>query len=884
METTAEREQRIERLEADRRRRREAQTVWPTPDDVGTGVVPIEIAPGRGDLNYSSGAVPTFPTSLGLIQKNVSFARLFQSQPWVAAAVMRMLTWAVRVPLKAYRSTGSDSADREHLLPGGHPVADMIANPWPGGSQSQLVMNLLGPVLVHGNSVTEFDDGDALSFTPKDWRFTMPIMPWRDSLVGFKFDYDSPVFGHEVSADKVLHIAWWSPTGPIGTSPLMQLGVTLVIEDAAQRYQRSLFVSGGRPPSVLTTSDAFLGMERAERQVIMQQLRSDLTEIYGGPENMSKPALLPPGLDWKAAGQSAVEAALIDQRKITREEIAAVYLIPPPLMGILDKACLPATALVSTTRGPVVADQVKPGDQVFALVDGRLKATRVSWSRQTGVEPLVTIRTGNRTLRCTRNHPLLVAHRYPGDRAKRKPRYAHEWIPAGQVKRGDLIVTATCLPDYGVRSCSTRENVTEGFAEFCGLLLGDGNVKYDKDDRPSGIGIARAPDARYMDHYRRVMREEFRRLHPGGTGGRELRQRRPITVSEQERQTRFSSRLAAEEMVELGLAGTAHTKRVPEWVGALAPDLRAAFLRGYADADGAVDKRGHLTFHSANETLLRQVRELCIGLGVPVCNVRMSESWVRLPNGQRIFSVMWQFKAADPEANASVIGSHDPVDLARMRAGRPWRTKRYRYRDGAGLTPPQLEGCGHARVLAVEKSDLSVPVYDIEVPEGHNFVVDGVVAHNTYANIQSQREMTYTDCLGPPLVLVEQCLNAQIIRDLLQIDDVFVEFDFGAVLRGSRLDEIAAVRDAIGSALMSPNEGRGVLQLARVRNPAMDEFYLPFNNLQPVGAPPVPQPAPPPFAPPGVVPAPSTARRLLVRSRDRDYEREIPTFVPTGER
>jgi HK97 family phage portal protein len=126
--------------------------------------------------------------------------------------------------------------------------------------------------------------------------------------------------------------------GPIGVSPLQQLGVTLKIEDAAQRYQSALFLNGARPPSAITASEEFLGLAREERQEIMAQLREDVQTIYSGPDNGGKPALLPPGLDWKPVGHSAVEAALIDQRRITREEIAGVYMIPPPMLGILDKA------------------------------------------------------------------------------------------------------------------------------------------------------------------------------------------------------------------------------------------------------------------------------------------------------------------------------------------------------------------------------------------------------------------------------------------------------------------------------------------------------------------------------------------------------------------
>jgi HK97 family phage portal protein len=334
VETTAEREERISRLEEQRKQRRSQE------GDV------VEIAPGRGNLNRTSsgsfwdvGSNELFSSELLLIgNQHVSFTKLFQTQPWVAAAVMRMLTWAVRVPLKMYRRTGDDS--RERLRPADHPLAAALVTPWDRGSMAQLTMHLLGPLLVHGNSVNVIEQGarDAIQFDAKDWRFSRPISPWRGAIEGFTVDTDQPQFQRDVSIDELIHVAWWSPAGPLGTSPLQQLGVSLQIEDAAQRYQKAIFRNGARPSAAIEASDEFLGLERDERRLIMQQLRSDVTELYTGPENTGRPVLLPPGLEWKIAGQSAVEVSLIDQRKIAREEVCVVYLIPPPMLGILDKA------------------------------------------------------------------------------------------------------------------------------------------------------------------------------------------------------------------------------------------------------------------------------------------------------------------------------------------------------------------------------------------------------------------------------------------------------------------------------------------------------------------------------------------------------------------
>jgi HK97 family phage portal protein len=269
-----------------------------------------------------------------------------------------MIRKACRVPLKVFRREGDDPADRTLLMPGDHPVADAISAPWNRGSSVDFVQALLGPVLVHGNSATVIvQNRDSITFESKDFRFCRPIMPFRDRIAGFSFDYDQPAEMEEVSIDKVLHVKWWSPAGPIGCSPLQQLGVTVQIEDAAQRWQRAMLHQGATPQGAVSMDPTFLGLKQSEREQIISQVRRDLREIYGGPENAGKPALLAPGMTWTTIGQSPVEADLIKQRLVTREEVAAVYGIPPPLLGILDRATY---SNIQTQRDMTYTDVLGP--------------------------------------------------------------------------------------------------------------------------------------------------------------------------------------------------------------------------------------------------------------------------------------------------------------------------------------------------------------------------------------------------------------------------------------------------------------------------------------------------------------------------------------------
>ncbi len=74
------------------------------------------------------------------------------------------------------------------------------------------------------------------------------------------------------------------------------------------------------------------------------------------------------------------------------------------------------------------------------------------------------------------------------------------------------------------------------------------------------------------------------------------------------------------------------------------------------------------------------------------------------------------------------------------------------------------------------------------------------------------------------------------MRALLREDDVYVNWDFAAVLRGDRLKEVEALREQVASAMLTPNEARAIDNRPKSDVEGMDDFYLPLNNLQRVGS------------------------------------------------
>jgi LAGLIDADG-like domain len=404
--------------------------------------------------------------------------------------------------------------------------------------------------------------------------------------------------------------------------------------------------------------------------------------------------------------------------------------------------CLPGDAEVFTDDGPKAIADVRARNHVWGLTrEGAWTLQPIQRSGWAGYDQILTVRTSNRTLRLNERHHVLVrragevpapvvmmadGHRRSLGRATKV--WTSVYVSAADLRVGDTLVTVNHLPAGGIDVAVSGRALMAGFLECCGLLMGDGNISRRKGE-PVGVQIARGGQASYMDHYRAVMREAFDAASKGGVFDDARRRRVPIRLDEGTRQTRFSSVSAARELNRLGLGGTARTKRLPGWVFQSTEPLRLAFLRGFLDADGPVDKKGRISFSSCNRTMLSQVRHLCLSVGVPVTNLRCQRGQTRLPNGRTVPIAQATFTCSDPAENRR-IGSHTPAYVTRMAEGQPFGRKgrRYPWHGGRGFKDGSLQ---LSRVCSIERSMIAERVYDLDVAGTHNFIADGVVVHSS---------------------------------------------------------------------------------------------------------------------------------------------------------
>lgn len=581
----------------------------------------------------------------------------------------------------------------------------------------------------------------------------------------------------------------------VGMSPLEPLRETLENEYGARRANAAMWRNGGKHAVVLRHPGRF------NNPKVTEALRQQYAEKYAGVDNWGKPLVLQENME--AVVLPATEnLEYIQTRKLNREEVAAEFDLPPNSIQINDRStfCLPAEASISTLAGPKPIVDVRPGDWVYGFDGDQLVPARVGWSGQTGELPTFRVRTANRTLVATGNHPVLVLRRPHLHGSGNRARYGDPepvWVRVDELTVGDLLVAGHGYAEAkgGQDLADTDREITVELMEFCGLLLGDGWMS------DAAVKIAHADHARYIDHYL----DAARRLFTNRSGG-------PVNIRARERCSTFSSASAVRELRALGFGGDAYTKRVPGWVFTADRDLRLAFLRGFIDADGSVCAKGRIAIGLCNQGLRDDIWELCMGLGIPVTNRRTTHPTVTLPNGRRFDATAHWINLTDPGANIE-IGSHDPQDAERLAAGKPFSAMTYKYADRAGRTMAPPIGGQLSKVTGVEATGETVPVYDLTVPGVHSFLADGLVVHNS--NVTEQNRQIYRQNMPPHLQGFEAVIDFDLRDGRFGEDrepDFGEEFYFEAlvdgVMRGSYEERIDAHAKGIQTAQVTPAEVR----------------------------------------------------------------------------
>lgn len=234
------------------------------------------------------------------------------------------------LPLKLYERSGRARATATN-----HSLYDVLQVQ---GNDLMSAMKMREVMVVHlllwGNSYSEIerDNGGRIVAL---W----PVHPIRvqvrvvkeNGLPRLKYDISKEAGGsNELDQDNVLHISGLG-TGIMGKSPIQLHRESLGISIAAKRYGAKFFANDARPGFVLT-HPGVMGDEAYNR------FKESWQEKHQGSENAYMVSILEEGMKPEKVGLPPGDAQFIETRKFEKSEVAAIYRVPPHMIGDLDRA------------------------------------------------------------------------------------------------------------------------------------------------------------------------------------------------------------------------------------------------------------------------------------------------------------------------------------------------------------------------------------------------------------------------------------------------------------------------------------------------------------------------------------------------------------------
>ncbi|MFJ3878059.1 phage portal protein [Streptomyces sp. NPDC090077] len=260
------------------------------------------------------------------------YGHLYRRQPQVRTVVSFLARNIAQLGLHCYRRV-SDT-DRERLAD--HPLAQILAAPGAKLTRYRLVERLVSDIAIYDAAFwvkVRMDSGELLGVIPvpaprMEIRGDSWLQPEQFVVHGSKGEL-------KLTPDEVVHFHGYDPDDlRSGSSPMDALRALLQEEFEATRSREQMWRNGGRMSGVLKRPADAPKWEPTARARFGESWKAYTS---GGSAAGGTP-ILEDGMDYVQLALDPAKAQYIEGRKLTREEVAAAYHIPLPMVGILDHA------------------------------------------------------------------------------------------------------------------------------------------------------------------------------------------------------------------------------------------------------------------------------------------------------------------------------------------------------------------------------------------------------------------------------------------------------------------------------------------------------------------------------------------------------------------
>lgn len=260
------------------------------------------------------------------------YGHLYRVQPQIRTVVSFLARNIAQLGLHTYRRV-SDT-DRERLTD--HPLPRILAAPGARLTRYRLIERLVSDIGIYDKAFwvkVRMDSGELLG--------VIPVPPSRMELKGDSWLEPGKFVVHgsrgelELDPDQVVYFHGYDPDDlREGSSPIEALRSMLQEEFEATRSREQMWRNGGRLSGVLKRpADA-----PSWDPTVKARFAESWKAYTAGGGSAGGTPILEDGMDYVQLALDPQKAQYIEARKLTREEVAAAYHIPLPMVGILDNA------------------------------------------------------------------------------------------------------------------------------------------------------------------------------------------------------------------------------------------------------------------------------------------------------------------------------------------------------------------------------------------------------------------------------------------------------------------------------------------------------------------------------------------------------------------
>lgn len=266
---------------------------------------------------------------------SADYHQIWRTQGSVRMVVTFLARNIAQLGLPMYQRNGD--ADRKRLQD--HPLAALLRrpNPWTTGYRFR-------NALVHDFAIHDVAyllklkvDGSTAGLVRLP---PMLVTPKGDNwLTPEEFEVAGSKERKRYPADQVVYFRGYGGGDGVddaGVSPLESLRQTLREEWTGSAMREQIMRNGARTSGYLERPKGAPEWKDATRDRFRAQWRAQYVGDAGAEAGGTP--ILEDGMTFKEASQTAKDLQYVEGRKLTREEVAAAYFIPPPMVGILDKA------------------------------------------------------------------------------------------------------------------------------------------------------------------------------------------------------------------------------------------------------------------------------------------------------------------------------------------------------------------------------------------------------------------------------------------------------------------------------------------------------------------------------------------------------------------